>query len=69
MLKRIQQGSRGVKLKAEFDGYRYWTSQQWVDDWIREVSEARRVRSEHLMRPVVSPSLRAKLAYEELLEL
>lgn len=38
VLHRMKVGLRGVQLKCQTDGYRYVTTQEWIDEFIREIT-------------------------------
>ncbi len=51
VLRKIRVGNKGVKLRAQFDGYTYVTTQEWIDQFILEVSETKKT----LDKPILPP--------------
>lgn len=56
--KRIEDGIDGVFLKGQFDGYRWWTCQEWVDDFLQELTEKKLKRDKEI------PPTQKNLLYE-----
>jgi hypothetical protein len=41
ILRRIRKGILGVRLRAVFDGGRYWTKEEWIKEFLDEVTAKR----------------------------
>lgn len=54
LLRRIHDGIDGIRLEADFDGFRYYTSQQRVTDFLIKVREHRDRECHRLSTPVMS---------------
>lgn len=60
--KRIHEGIEGVRLGAVYDGYRYYTSQERVQKFLQEVSDAQNKRFERLCMPILTREEEYRLA-------
>ena len=49
---RIRYGVMGIKLKCQFDGKQIFTTEQWVREFIHEVTEKRKWRVSFIGPPV-----------------
>lgn len=51
VMRRIKVGIDGVKLRAEFDGFRWFTCEEWVKEFLEEVTNRKLKREKRKITP------------------